>query len=153
MSDISSLRGGPQPRPALSYSAVVSGRISADISVDVGQPVTPDEDNPGQVLYAVASDDQLAIVAGLAFTAGEASQVGHQIIIQYGGPMSWPTDRWDRVTGQTGGLTPGAQYYLSQTAGMLTTSPVGTTNTTRIGVALSERTLLIGIESPFATSP
>ncbi len=153
MSDVSNLRGGSAPRPVLGYGIGISGRIDPDISVDVGQPVTPDPETPGQVLYAAANTEPNAQVAGLAFTAGEASQIGHQIIVQYGGPLSLPLARWDRVTGQTGGLTPGAVYYLSQTAGLLTTSTSGTTFTTRVGLALSARTLLIGIESPFETSP
>lgn len=153
MSDVSTLRMGPQPKPPETYSAVVSGRIDPAISVDVGQPVTPDTVNPGQVLYAEADAEQSAIVTGLAFTAGEATQIGHRIVVQYAGPMSFPESRWDRVTGQTGGLTPGAQYYLSQTAGMLTTTPVGTTWTARVGIALSSNTLLIAIAPPFQTSP
>lgn len=151
MSDVSTLRMGPQAKPLESYSAVVSGRIDPAISVDVGQPVTPDPSNPGQVLYAQANNEQNAIVAGLAYTAGEATQIGHRIIIQYGGPLSLPLAAWDRVTGQTGGLTTGAQYYLSNTAGLLTTTPG--TWTTRVGVATNANTLLIGIESPFETSP
>lgn len=39
------------------------------------------------------------------------------------GRMTATTAEWDAVTGQTGGLTPGANYYLDPTtAGMLTTT-------------------------------
>lgn len=40
------------------------------------------------------------------------------------GRLSATTGQWDAVTGETGGLTPGAKYYLSATtAGMLTQTP------------------------------
>lgn len=44
--------------------------------------------------------------------------------VQTDGRLSATTGQWDAVTGQVGGLTPGARYYVSAaTPGMLTTTP------------------------------
>ena len=39
------------------------------------------------------------------------------------GPITLPIATWDAVTGQVGGLTPDATYYLDVVAGMYTTTP------------------------------
>ena len=154
MSDVSTLKQNPQPLPPNSYRSRVSGRLDADISVDVGMPVTPDptpEEPGGAIFFANAeSTEALATVIGLAASATEA---GKAITIQYAGPLSLPTERWDRVTGQTGGLTPNAVYYLDG-LGLLTTLVASPSDwTTRIGVALTSTTLMIAIEPPVAFSP
>jgi hypothetical protein len=52
--------------------------------------------------------------------------------------MSASTAQWDVVTGQTGGLTPGAMYFLSNsTDGALTTTAPSTGYICPIGRALS----------------
>jgi hypothetical protein len=56
------------------------------------------------------------------------------------------TGEWDTVTGGSGGLTAGAQYYLSDTtAGRLTTTPPSTTGryVVNVGRALSTTVMLI----------
>jgi hypothetical protein len=61
-------------------------------------------------------------VLGLVADASiAASAVGN---VQSDGVVTATTAEWDAVTGQTGGLTPGALYYLSaDTEGELTTTP------------------------------
>ena len=56
--------------------------------------------------------------------------------VQTNGKVILTTAQWDSITGQSGGLTPGSGYYLSQTAGLLTKTPV---NSGRfiVGVALT----------------
>jgi hypothetical protein len=56
------------------------------------------------------------------------------------GFLTATTGQWDAVTGQTGGLTPGALYYLSvATAGKLTLTATETVGefVERVGKAVS----------------
>lgn len=71
--------------------------------------------------------------------------------IQTDGVLSATTAEWDAVTGQTGGLTPGAIYFLSATtAGMLTTTAPTTDGhfVCRVGLALSTTELEITFHAP-----
>lgn len=143
MSDSASLKRYVYPKAhTSSFRSLVSGSQDPDISVDVGTPVTPDPDNPGQIYIADGTDEDNSVVIGLAASANEA---GQQIAIQYAGPLSQPTTWWDRLTGQTGGLTPGARYYITNTPKLLSTSPDGVTFPVQVGIALSTDTLLIQI--------
>lgn len=59
---------------------------------------------------------------------------------QDSGVLSLSTAQWDAVTGQTGGLTAGAEYFVdSATAGKLTTTAPTTTGNIvqKIGIAVS----------------
>lgn len=152
MSDTSILSGAKgTPKPTFGTVSQISGSVDPDISIDEGQPVTPDPANPGTIFYARANTELNAGVIGLAFFAGEA---GNRIVYQWAGPLSLSTAQWDRVTGGSGGLQTGASYYVSQAAGgLLTTDPSGTTFTAYVGRALSPTTLLIMPAPPFATSP
>ena len=70
--------------------------------------------------------------------------------IQTDGSLVASTAQWDAVTGQTGGLTPGALYYLSAaTAGMLTTTaPTADGHyVAQVGKALSSTEMEISILS------
>ena len=70
---------------------------------------------------------------------------------QSDGVLTASTAQWDAVTGQTGGLTTGAQYFLSSTtAGRLTTTAPTTTGeyVLPMGTALSTTDFEISI-SPF----
>lgn len=61
------------------------------------------------------------------------------------------TGQWDVVTGQDGGLTPGAYYYLDPAnAGGITTAVPETEGqyVVKIGMALSSTQLLIAIKQP-----
>lgn len=66
---------------------------------------------------AASTKDVFGLVADVSIAiAGSGA-------IQTDGSLVATTTQWDAVTGQTGGLTPGAIYYLSAaTAGMLTTA-------------------------------
>lgn len=65
--------------------------------------------------------------------------------IQTDGVLSATTGAWDVVTGGTGGLTAGTLYYLSATAGQLTTTaPSGSGQyVMKVGMALSTTELEI----------
>ncbi len=67
------------------------------------------------------------------------------------GVLQLSTTQWDLVTGQTGGLTPGASYWLSAaTAGKLTiTAPAAPGQfDTFVGTAISTTKLDVAIEQP-----
>ena len=71
--------------------------------------------------------------------------------IQTDGVLTATTTQWDAVTGQTGGLTAGAVYYLSAaTAGKITSTAPGSTGqyVERVGRALSTTDLDISILQP-----
>lgn len=67
---------------------------------------------------AAATKDVLGLVAQTSIAAAASGA------IQSDGVLEATTGEWDAVTGDTGGLTAGAKYYLdAATAGMLTTTP------------------------------
>ena len=71
--------------------------------------------------------------------------------IQTDGVLTATTAQWDAITGQTGGLTAGAVYYLSAaTAGKLTSAAPTTTGqyVMRVGRALSVTDFDISILQP-----
>lgn len=66
--------------------------------------------------------------------------------IQMVGPLSATTGQWDAVTGQTGGLTIGATYFLDNTtAGKLTTTVPASGYICPVGKAVSTTKLLINV--------
>lgn len=93
---------------------------------------------------AVATTD----VIGLVMDPTIATAVPGNI--QTDGVLTATTAQWDAVvTGESGGLTPGSRYYLSDaTAGMLTT--VAPTNTGSffepVGIALSPTQMQLDID-------
>lgn len=113
---------------------------------------------PGTVLAATSS----GIAKGRANAAGTSEVAGVVIsasaedepgFARYSGPVTLTEDEWDAVAGTTGGLTPGARYYLSAaTAGKLTATPPSTEGqfVSPVGVAMSSTTLLVQPALPIA---
>ena len=101
----------------------------------------------GEVERADA-DDNLKNAVGLA-TVGVA--VGARETITTSGTFELAS--WSSVTGSAT-LTPGAVYYLSTTAGQLTTTPPSTAGNVvqRVGVAVSTLKLKIEVEEPVLLS-
>ena len=112
---------------------------------------------PGSIVYADAADSVDLARAnasgttkpiGMSAAAGTAAASGDIIV---DGPVVLTTGEWDAIMGTTGGLTAGAEYFLSAaTAGMGT----GTATTTvgqyvvPLGIALSTTELLLNIDRP-----
>lgn len=72
--------------------------------------------------------------------------VGATGTVQASAVVTLATAQWDAVTGQVGGLTSGATYYVSPTSvGNLTTTPpeIPGAFTTQVGVALNTTDLLL----------
>lgn len=79
--------------------------------------------------------------------ASESFNVGFAALVLVGGTLTLPD--WSAVTGSVS-LTAGLPYYLSTTAGMLTSSPpsVSGQRVQQVGVAVSPDTLLIEVTQP-----
>lgn len=76
----------------------------------------------GAVNKAQANAANTAKVMGLVQDPSIAAAGSGYVLTD--GILTATTAQWDAVTGETGGLTPGARYYLSaSTAGMLTQTP------------------------------
>lgn len=135
----------PSPKPNTLRMSIAD----PDISIDQGAPVT----SGSNAVFARANAVATANVMGLANSAGEYPG---GIDAQYAGPLTLTTAQWDARTGQTGGLTPHAIYYLSAASpgGKLTTTAPGNPNyITPVGFALSETTMMVQIGKAVAASP
>lgn len=78
-----------------------------------------------EVAKAQANALATAKVLGLVADVSIADSAAGNVLTD--GRLSATTGQWDAVTGQVGGLTPGARYYLGAAApGMLTTTPPAT---------------------------
>lgn len=113
--------------------------------------------NPGTPVYSITADSveaadansslPTAQVVALLVTGGSS---GNPVPCQASGLLALTTGEWDAVTGGSGGLTQQAEYFLSTTAGQLTTSPTSTPGeyVVPVGIALSPTKLLIRIGRP-----
>lgn len=115
--------------------AIVIGRpvyVKANSNVDLAQA------------DAAGTKNVLGLVADASIAAAASGQ------IQTDGVLVATTGEWDTVTGQTGGLTPGALYILSPTtAGGLvvsTTTVAAGSFVAPVGSALSSTELKIDID-------
>jgi len=116
--------------------------LTAGVTVGKGCPVYISSANTFNKAGAGASGTSNVIgLASAAITSGTQGP------IQTDGVMTATTAEWDAVAGTTGGLTAGTTYYLSATAGMLTSiAPSGAGQyVIKIGTALSATDLEITI--------
>jgi hypothetical protein len=119
---------------------------------------------PGTPVYVTAAahvDLAIGTVRPLTQTIGLSTTTtgaGAPATIQTQDHLVLTTLEWDAVTGQVGGLTPGAIYYLDQaTAGMLMiTAPVGAAPASRfnsrIGIAVTNTRMDIQIRTAIKLS-
>ena len=116
-------------------------------AIVIGQPVYPDA--AGSVDLAQADAAGTVEVLGLVRATSIASAASGSI--QTNGVLTATTTQWDVVTGETGGLTAGAPYFLDpDTAGMLTQTAPGTAGdfVVRVGLALSTTEMMIDAAPP-----
>lgn len=100
----------------------------------------------GTVNLARADAQSTIRVAGLAAEDVGTGNTGNLLA---DGVLTLNTAQWDAVTGQTGGLTPGGNYFLSEaTAGALTVNAPSTGFVVRVGHALSDTELEIEVQQP-----
>lgn len=136
------------------------GRVTAGSAGSAGEAVSTSMTNAeasaiviGRAVYVFSSDNvKLAnanaagtrLVVGLvAATSINAAAAGN---VATAGVLVATTGQWDVVTGQTGGLTPGSIYYLSNaTAGALTTTAPSTGYSAPVGIAMSTTRMKINV--------
>lgn len=113
--------------------------------VGVGTPVTPntDVDAPNTVLIGTGASSQSSAIVGLATSQNGP---GQRTNVQFSGPLSQPVELWDLMTGQTGGLTPGAKYYLTNNPKRIGINPGSADFPVQVGIAVSPDTLVIQID-------
>jgi hypothetical protein len=116
-------------------------------SIAIGQVVYIS--GAGDVDLAQADNPATAKAFGLVADASIASLVSGEIQLE--GVLTATTGEWDAVTGQTGGLTAGAIYYLDPTTpgAMTTTAPTsGGEYVVELGKAVSSTKFDITIRRP-----
>lgn len=120
--------------------------------VRLGQTVVATRAHPTVGITAVraassgisgAPFSELAQAVGIVSFDG-AGDVCH---VRTSGRLALPTSVWDSVTGETGGLTPAATYYLSNVVGALTTTAPSSSGAfvVQVGVALNVEVLLLSL--------
>ena len=115
-------------------------------TLTIGTPVYV---SGGNAIEAQANAYSTVRVAGLVKDV--SAPTGGSVNILSDGVLVATTTQWDAVTGQTGGLTEGADYWLSEiTAGSLTTTaPTTSGNLVQlVGHALSDTEMEIEVGQP-----
>lgn len=122
--------------------AVPSGEAS---DVPPGAPVAV---LSGMGRLATAASLALARPIGLALVA--ATPTNPITIVPDGQVLALTTAQWDAVTGGSGGLIAGLNYYVSAVAGQLTNVPTTTPGQVVcvVGRALSPTILLVDVGEP-----
>lgn len=95
---------------------------------------------------AVGAANTFGLVYDTTIANGAVGQIAKN------GLVSATTAQWDAVTGQTGGLTPGANYFLdATTSGKITTTPPATAGqiVLELGTAISTTDFDVDIQTPY----
>lgn len=129
-------------------SASASSNLAITLTNNQGSTI-----NIGQVVYSFSADNVRLGIASGSGSKGAIGLVGDTTIANSAsgsiithGVLSATTGQWDAVTGQTGGLTSGALYYLDNaTAGAMSTTAPASGWVICIGRALSTTKFLINI--------
>lgn len=101
----------------------------------------------GQVRLANANSSGTYEAVGLVGVTSISASASGTIVVS--GTLSATTGQWDAVTGQSGGLTFGAKYYLSNTNnGALTTTPPLSGYVVPVGKALSSTQMVLNFRHP-----
>jgi hypothetical protein len=134
-----------------------------DASVNEVDIVTKQNDNVGSIVIAqavytksngnvdLAQSDAGATVEVLGLVRDSSIAAAASGAIQTDGVLSATTGQWDTVTGETGGLTAGAVYYLDpSTPGNLTQTAPSTVGqfVVRVGRAISTTEMEISVSQP-----
>lgn len=144
MTDTSITPGGRAPGNGTTYNPMVASAFV------VGCPVAPSLTLPGEVVPGKADSANTTYLSGIAAGSGVLNS---SVLVRFAGPLTLTTAQWDAITGQTGGLTFGVPYFLSQaTAGRLTSTDPVTGFRAPVGVALSHTTLMVQISFPTFSS-
>jgi len=113
--------------------------------LNVGLPVSTVN---GQLKRGDAGSEALSFIQGIVTVGGSPT---NNTTVQSDGVVNLTTTQWDAVTGQVGGLTPSARYYLGVQPGPeLTTTPTLSlgTHLVAIGRAASPTEMVLRIQPP-----
>lgn len=137
------------------YGRVTAGTTSIATGAFNGSQLTNNEvattaqcsavytDGNGSFKKAVANAAGTSLAIGLVFA--DISAAGSGVVVT-SGEIAGTTGQWDAVTGQTGGLTSGALYFLDNTtAGKITSTAPSSGYIVPIGQALSVTKMLVRI--------
>lgn len=144
---IQQLQSGDTLNASVTGTDIVQKTNDNGGSIVIGAPVYVKSN--GNVDKAKADASGTTRVSGLVADTSIASSASGSI--QTDGVLNATTTQWDAITGQTGGLTPGAVYYLDvATAGKLTVTAPTTIGqyVVEVGVAFSTSDLEISIRVP-----
>lgn len=136
-----------QPGDRLDLGNTVSRTNNNAGTITIGQPVYSVS---GTAVDLAQADAQSTIrVAGLVVDVSVSASAAAEILAD--GILTASTAQWDAVTGQSGGLTPGANYFLdASTAGKLTPTAPTTPGefVLRVGHALSATEFEVEVQQP-----
>lgn len=123
-------------------------KTNADtVTMFKGTPVVITLANPNNIVRGIATDFDLANIAGLV--SDDSIILGGSGAILSSGLFEQPTTTWDVITGGSGGLTGGRDYFLSDvTTGRITTTPPTAGYVVKIGKAISSTILDVNVETP-----
>ncbi len=145
--------GGLPPSNILAgntYNPLVGATAGHPDGFPPGTPVVQSLAADGTVIPGRANAAATSSVTGLVILP---AVVGDHALTQFHGVLHLTTAQWDAVTGDSGGLTPNAQYFLSASPeGRLTkiAPSAGGTFAIQVGVGLSPNDLMIQICAPEA---
>lgn len=151
MTDTSTRSGGQPPTSIISgraYNPIAGASDHFPDSFPPGTPLAQSRSASGTAVPARANSVDTASVVGLAAGAGV---VGNDVVCQFQGVLTLTTEEWDAITTLSGGLTPGAVYYLSpgfREGQLSSTKPTsGGDFVTQVGIALSPTDMMIQISA------
>jgi hypothetical protein len=134
-----------QPGDHIDLSNGVTKNNNTGSTLNIGTPVYV---NGGNAVKAQADSQSTVRVAGLVSVT---TANGNPVDIVSDGVLPATTGEWDAVTGGTGGLTEGADYWLSATvAGQLTTTAPDSAGefVARVGHAMSDTEMELEVAQP-----
>jgi hypothetical protein len=89
------------------------------------------------------ASDLLAPAAPSHHVLGLVVTIAPLLQVQSGGIVAFPVGTWDAVTGDVGGLVPGADYFLGTVAGHLTRTPTPAGLAFQVGVAIDANRMIL----------
>lgn len=134
--------GGSAGATSVPMTSCTNGEASA---ISIGMPVYISGADTAK--KSVANSATTKEVIGFVSDVSVASAASGNIQLQ--GAIVATTGQWDAVTGQTGGLTVGARYFLdNSTAGKMTTTVPSSGYVVGLGTAQSTTKFIISLRDP-----
>ncbi len=116
-----SLAGAGTAGAPLSVVNATIPLINADVvALEPGMPVAPSTLESSSALCGNAADQSRSVIIGLVFAGAAPTLTARVVAI---GVLELTIAQWNARTGGSGGLIPGATYYLGPGFGTMTTTP------------------------------